>query len=37
MNDEELRIEKINTKEFNSIEIKVKLALLKHGSLKNSI
>jgi hypothetical protein len=32
MDGEESRIEEINTKEFNSIEIK-----MKHASLKNSI
>ena len=37
MDDDELRIEEINTKEFNSIEIKVKPTWLKHTSLRNSI
>jgi hypothetical protein len=37
MDDEELRIKEISTKEFNSIEIKVKPAWLKYVSLINSI
>jgi hypothetical protein len=37
MDDNELRIEERNIKEFNSIEIKMKHAWLKHTSLTNSI